>query len=127
MIYHMFMTICIKSAIQLSPCLPTELCGYSVFMVPRNQLEATFSLKRIKILTKEFWMSLNQILSRSSHRKCSVKKGVLRNFANILIIKKEALAQVFSSELCEISKNTFFTEDLSTPHRLLRPTRDKIL
>ena len=86
-------------------------------MVPRNQLEATFSLKRIKNLTKEFWMSLNQILSRSSHRKCSV----------LLIIKKEALAQVFSSELCEISKNTFFTEDLSTPHRLLRPTRDKIL
>ena len=25
-------------------------------------------------------------------------------------IKKEALAQVFSSEFCEISKNTFFTE-----------------
>ena len=28
-------------------------------------------------------------------------------------IKKETLAQVFSSEFCEISKNTFFTE-----HRL---------
>ena len=25
-------------------------------------------------------------------------------------IKKEALAQVFSSEFCQISKNTFFTE-----------------
>ena len=106
-------------------------------MVPRNQLEATFSLKRIKNLTKEFWMSLNQILSRSSHRKCSVKKVFLEISQNspentyarvsFLIIKKEALAQVFSSELCEISKNTFFTEDLSTPHRLLRPTRDKIL
>ena len=31
------------------------------------------------------------------------KKGVLRNF-----IKKETLAQVFSCEFCEISKNTFF-------------------
>ena len=27
-------------------------------------------------------------------------------------IKKETLAQVFSRELCEISKNTFFTEHL---------------
>ena len=29
-------------------------------------------------------------------------------------IKKEALAQIFSCELSEISKNTFFTEDLRT-------------
>ena len=36
---------------------------------------------------------------RSSHRAC--------NF-----IKKETLAQVFSCEFCEISKNTFFTEYL---------------
>ena len=29
-------------------------------------------------------------------------------------IKKEALAQVFPCEICEISKNTFFTEHLWT-------------
>ena len=29
-------------------------------------------------------------------------------------IKKESLAQVFSCEFCEISKNTFFTEYLQT-------------
>ena len=29
-------------------------------------------------------------------------------------IKKEALAQVFSCEFCEISKNNFFTEYLRT-------------
>ena len=29
-------------------------------------------------------------------------------------IKKEALAQVFSFDFCEISKNTFFTEHLRT-------------
>ena len=29
-------------------------------------------------------------------------------------IKKETLAQVFSGEFCEISKNTFFTEHLWT-------------
>ena len=28
------------------------------------------------------------------------------------VIKKETLAQVFSCEFCEISKNTFFTEKL---------------
>ena len=38
---------------------------------------------------------------------CSVKKGVACNF-----IKKETLAQVFSCEFWEISKNTFFTEHL---------------
>ena len=53
---------------------------------------------------------------RSSHRRCSVKKGVLRNFAKFIrkhlcqrlnFIKRESLAQVFSCEFCEISKNTF--------------------
>ena len=51
---------------------------------------------------------------RSNYQGCSVKKGVLRNFAKFPgacnFIKKEALAQVFSSEFCEISKNTFVTE-----------------
>ena len=69
---------------------------------------------------------------RSSHRRCSVWIGVLRNFAKFTgkhlcqslffnkvaglrpatLLKKEALAQVFSCEFCEISKNTFFTEHL---------------
>ena len=64
-------------------------------------------------------------------QRCSIKKGVIRNFAKIKgkhlcqslffnkvaggacnFIKKETLAQVFSCEFCEISKNTFFTEHL---------------
>ena len=44
---------------------------------------------------------------RSSHRRCSVRKVFACNF-----IKKESLAQVFSCEFCEISKNTFLTEHL---------------
>ena len=64
------------------------------------------------------------LYTRSSHRRNSMRKGVLRNFAKFtgkhlcqslffnkvaaLIVKKETLAQVFSSEYCEISKNTFF-------------------
>ena len=61
-----------------------------------------------------------QHLGRSSHRRCSLRKDVLRNFAKFtgkhlfqrLFFKKESLAQVFSCEFCEISKNTFFTEHL---------------
>ena len=57
---------------------------------------------------------------RSSHQRCSMKKGVLRNFAKFTgkhlcqsnYIKKETLAQVFSCEFCGLSKNTFFAEQL---------------
>ena len=68
---------------------------------------------------------------RSSHWRCSVRKGVLRNYAKITgkhlcqslffnkvagrsstLLKKKTLAQVFSCEFCEIFKNTFFTEYL---------------
>ena len=57
---------------------------------------------------------------RISHLRCSVRKGVLKNFARFTgkylsqglcnFIKIEALAQVFSCEFCKISKNTFFIE-----------------
>ena len=71
---------------------------------------------------------------RSSHRRSSVKKGALRNFAKltgkdlcqnlffnkvaglwpVTLLKKETLAQAFLCEFCEISKNTFSTEHLQT-------------
>ena len=38
----------------------------------------------------------------------------LNKVADLNFIKKETLAQVFSCEFCEISKNTFFTEHLWT-------------
>ena len=62
---------------------------------------------------------------RSSHPEMFCEKDVLRNFVKFTgkylcqglffnkvagLIKKEALAQVFSCEFCEIFKNTFFTE-----------------
>ena len=76
------------------------------------------------------------VLYRSSHQRCSIIIGVLKNsgkftrkhlckslFSNRVtdlrpatFIKKEALAQVFSSEFCEISKNTFLQ---NTSGRLL--------
>ena len=59
---------------------------------------------------------------RSSHWRCSAKKGVLRNFTKFTgndllacsFIKKETLSQVFSWEFCEIYKNIFSTEHLRT-------------
>ena len=63
---------------------------------------------------------------RSGHRRFSIKKGVLKNFAKFTgkhlcqslffqacnFIKKETLAQVFFCAFCEIFKNRFFTEHL---------------
>ena len=54
----------------------------------------------------------------SKEPRIAATGGVLRNFANFtqkhlcqsLFFKKETLAQVFSCEFYEISKNTFFTE-----------------
>ena len=59
---------------------------------------------------------------QSSHQKCSIKKGFLRNFTKFTgkhlpqnlffnkacnFIKKGTLAQVFSCGFCKISKSTF--------------------
>ena len=38
-----------------------------------------------------------------------ILQNSLENICGCKLIKKEALAQVFSYEFCEISKNTFFT------------------
>ena len=62
------------------------------------------------------------IESTSSHRRCFIKKVFLKNFVKfkgkhlcqILFIKKDALAQVFSCEYCEIFENNVFTEHLRT-------------
>ena len=57
------------------------------------------------------------LIIRSSRPDVFCKKGILRNFAkftgkhlcqNLFFIKKESLAQEFSCEFCEISKNTYF-------------------
>ena len=54
---------------------------------------------------------------RSSHRRCSVKKGVLRNFSKFTrkhlcqrLFNSLTLPQMFSFEFCEICKNMFFAE-----------------
>ena len=65
--------------------------------------------------TERLWTTASTV-----GRRCSIKKGVHRNFARFTgkhlgqrlffnyFIKKESLTRVFSCEFCEISKNTFF-------------------
>ena len=67
-------------------------------------------------------LNLAILVTKAVVLRCSIKKDVLTNFAKFTekpvaeipsptacnFIKKESLAQVFSSEFCEISSNTFF-------------------
>ena len=62
-------------------------------------------------------------LDRSSQRRCSAKKCVLKNFAiftgkqlfkDLQFYEKETLTQVFFCEYCKIFKNTYFEEHLRT-------------
>ena len=56
---------------------------------------------------------------KSSHQRCSIKKVFFEISQNskentCSRVEKKNLAQVFSSEFCEICKNTFITEHLWT-------------
>ena len=67
---------------------------------------------------------------KSSHRGCSVKKGVLKNFEIFTgkhrglktcnFFKKRPPTQVFSCEYCEIFKNTYFEKHLRTTASICR-------
>ena len=78
-----------------------------------------------------FFTSILDRIQKQSPRGVLLSKGVRRNFGKFIgkhlceslffniklqaacnFIKKAALAQVFSCEFCEISKNTFFAEHL---------------
>ena len=95
----------------------------------------SIALRQLQIRLSEFRNLWRSLCSRkSSQRKCSVKKGVLTNFAKFTgkhlcqslhfnkvagLIKKETLAQVFSCEFCEICKSIFFIEDFWWLHMFL--------
>ena len=52
-------------------------------------------------------------MSEAVVRRCSVKKVPLEISPQACnFIEKDSLAKVFSCEFCEISKNTFVTEQL---------------
>ena len=57
-----------------------------------------YSDKKVKSVLRHFTKFTGKLLCQS----------LFFNKVAALIVKKETLAQVFSSEYCEISKNTFF-------------------
>ena len=83
----------------------------------------------IELMKNSFdaWVLVSSLKYRSSPQRCPIKKGVPKISQNLQentcgrisfltklqacnFIKKDALAQEFSCEFCEIFKNTFFTE-----------------
>ena len=103
----------------------------------KNQKNRCFQGYRKKLMARNGLVVFYFCKSfRSCHQACSVKKGVLKNFAKFAgkhpcqslffnkvaglspeacnFIKKGTLAQVFSCEFCEIFENTLFTEHVWT-------------
>ena len=73
--------------------------------------------KFLRVPNLEHLRTTASVVFRSSHQRCSVRKGVHRNFTkftgkhlcqSLFFKKKQTLGQVFSWEFCENSKNTFF-------------------
>ena len=87
---------------------------------PASLKKIIFILENVVFLLKYHIDRRPRKGSRSSHRRCSIREGVVPGslfkwsyrLKACNFIKKEALAQLLSCEYCEISKNTFFTEHL---------------
>ena len=62
------------------------------------------------VLCKKVFLEISQ----NSQEKTCARVSFLIKLQACNLIKKATLAQVFSCEFCEISKNTFFTEPLWT-------------
>ena len=77
--------------LNLFPCLINSFVINDVYKSLKENVSITWKASKVVFV---FWEAVVQ--------RCSVKK----------VLKKETLAQVFSCEFCEISKNTFFIEHL---------------
>ena len=100
-------------------------CSENLELIGSKHLDFFFQFSLLLFLCNVYFV-------RSSHWRCSVRKGAPRNFARktcakvsfltkllasaynfiTTLFRKETLAQVFSCEFCKISRNTFFTGHL---------------
>ena len=101
--------------------------GYEVTDITNFKV-TDLKVQHLEMLYGYFGLLKSLTMFRSSHWRCSIKKMFLEISQNSQktpvpespffsrkacnFIKKETLAQVFSCEFCEISKNKFFTEHL---------------
>ena len=126
--------------------LTTSFCLYAIFVKHThlhkfNQLKesccAWIYLRKMVAKLLYFYINSFSVNQQKQPLKVPYKKGVLRNFVKFtrkhlcqrrffnkvegvkLSVKKDALAQVFSCEFCEISKNNFSTEHVQTNISLL--------
>ena len=104
-----------------------------VYTIPRHvtDVKKKASRKSLKVVSATFlllcFVCLKEYLlkqppevfckKRCSQKCCKIHRKTQAQACNF--IKKESLAQVFSCEFCEISKNTFFTEHVRTTASLL--------
>ena len=106
----------IKTSMQTLLYLKLCLCPFSCCDCSFDKKFSKVKLKNLKSFKSEWSIPsmssfLKCLLNSSSHRRCSLRKGVLRPEA-CNFIKKETLTKLFSCEFCEISKDIFFTEHL---------------
>ena len=85
----------------------------STFNLVAHLMKMMMSKLLILFQSRFLWTenTIHQLISRSSRPEVFCKKGVPRNFAKFT--GKETLAQMFSCEFCEISKNTSFLQNTS--------------
>ena len=120
------------SSVLIELKVPWSNCvGISVGNTSENWGKRNLIMLSLLCVTVIRYKTTHMQLLLSSHQKCAIKKGVLKNFAkfagNICVslffnkvaglrpaslLKKESLAQEFSCEFCEIFKNHFFTKHL---------------
>ena len=89
------------------------LCWNTTFIytLERVQEAATRDVLQEKVFLEVLQNSQGKTCARASFL-IKLQTLDLQLYQACNFIKKEALAQVFSCEFCEISKNTFLTEDL---------------
>ena len=80
----------------------------------RVQLEFTTKacLGPYHVLMMKVFCENNDFCPRYFYRKCSIKRGFLKNFAEACNFIKKTLAQVLFCKFCEAFKNIIFTKHL---------------
>ena len=101
-------------------CKIKQYLNYTLMIINQNILAIIRTFLNLQKNYKKLYTH------RSSHLRCSIKKGILKNFVNFTekhlclsllackFIKKEALVQVLSYEICEIFKNISFIQHFRT-------------
>ena len=126
---------CIQKCIQkfntVSVCEITQSALLNIYDWRKHDGKKFDTTSHVRALLTDI-SKASDVYITSSHRRCSVKKRVVKYFTNftgkhlcwiIFFYEKENPTQVFSCEICEIFKNIYFEEHLrTTAYQLLKKT-----